>query len=75
MIQKAHMEILHVYFAIYMFWNCTLWHPLLWTCNLPCSVYQNQIKTTQKSLSEVARTSGVSVHWLLGKFKCLRQSQ
>ena len=32
-------------------------------------------KPNQKSLNEFTRTSGISVHWLLGKFKCLMQSQ
>lgn len=36
------MEILHVCFAIYMFWSCALLHPLMWTCNLPCFVYQTK---------------------------------
>lgn len=61
MIQKARMEILHVYFAIHTLWNHTLLQPLMWSC----SYLVLNSKTKQKSLKEITSTSDVRVHWFL----------
>lgn len=36
---------LFVYFGIYVFWNASLLHPLMQTCNLPYFVYPHQTKS------------------------------